>query len=219
MSRPPPAVYPLGEAAWTVVLGEQVDAATHAAVLRLAKRVTRRGWPGVGEIVPGYAALTVCFDPAAADPDRLRDFLAETAQQLEGADSGPAPTGGLHRLPVRYDGPDLAWVAQHTGLDPAEVARRHAAREYRVFLLGFAPGFAYLGELDPTLVVPRRPSPRTRVPPGSVAIAGAQTAVYPLATPGGWQLIGSTAVRMFDPDRDPPALLRPGDRVRFEPVP
>ncbi|HEX9167224.1 MAG TPA: 5-oxoprolinase subunit PxpB, partial [Gemmatimonadales bacterium] len=119
-------------------------------------------------------------------------------------------------IPVRYDGPDLEWVAARTGLNPDEVVRRHSARLYTVYLLGFVPGFAYLGELDPTLVLPRRSTPRQRVPAGSVAIAGAQTAVYPLATPGGWHLIGQTTLRLFDPEREPPALLAAGDTVRFE---
>ena len=103
--------------------------------------------------------------------------------------------------------------------DPVALGRRrHSGREYTVYLLGFAPGFAYLGDLDPALVLPRRPAPRTRVPAGSVAIAGSQTGVYPLTTPGGWHLIGSTTTRMFDPAREPAALLRAGDRVRFEPI-
>jgi KipI family sensor histidine kinase inhibitor len=134
------------------------------------------------------------------------------AERSEGA--GPR----LHTIPVRYDGPDLQHVAEQTGLSPSEVIRRHAEPEYLVYLLGFAPGFGYLGDLHPSLVLPRRSSPRTRVPAGSVAIAGAQTAVYPLATPGGWQLLGSTSLKMFDPARDPAALLKAGDRVRFEPV-
>jgi KipI family sensor histidine kinase inhibitor len=122
-------------------------------------------------------------------------------------------------IPVVYDGADLAYVSQQTGLSRESVTRMHAEREYLVYMLGFVPGFAYLGDLHPALVIPRRASPRTRVPAGSVAIAGAQTAVYPLTTPGGWHLIGSTPLGLFDPERNPPALLAPGARVRFEPVP
>ncbi|HLB54334.1 MAG TPA: 5-oxoprolinase subunit PxpB, partial [Gemmatimonadales bacterium] len=129
-------------------------------------------------------------------------------------------TSGVDRptvlIPVRYDGPDLEEVSARTSLTREEVIRRHTAPEYLVYLLGFAPGFGYLGDLDPALILPRRSAPRTRVPAGSVAIAGAQTAVYPLETPGGWHLIGRTTLSLFDPRRDPPALLAPGDRVRFE---
>ncbi|HEV8198267.1 MAG TPA: 5-oxoprolinase subunit PxpB, partial [Gemmatimonadales bacterium] len=129
----------------------------------------------------------------------------------------PVPSSStLVTIPVRYDGPDLAYVARETGLTEREVIRLHAEPEYRVYLLGFAPGFAYLGDLDPALVLPRRSAPRLRVPAGAVAIGGAQTGVYPLATPGGWHLIGSTSLKMFDPAREPAALLRAGDRVRFQ---
>jgi TIGR00370 family protein len=124
----------------------------------------------------------------------------------------------LIRIPVVYNGEDLEDVCRRTRLAASEVIDIHSRREYRVFVVGFVPGFAYLGPLDPRLMVPRRESPRKRVPAGSVAIAEAQTGVYPSATPGGWNLIGTTAEKMFDAARDEPALLRVGDRVRFEPV-
>ena len=126
-----------------------------------------------------------------------------------------------HHIPVRYggaDGPDLLEVAERVGLASERVAELHASVVYRVAILGFMPGFAYLGELPQALRLPRRDTPRTRVPAGSVAIAGLQTAVYPAATPGGWHLLGRTDVRLWDIDRDPPAMLRPGDQVRFEPI-
>jgi KipI family sensor histidine kinase inhibitor len=188
----------------------------------LAEQIRAADLPDVIEIVPAYAAVTVFFDPLSGRADRLRQRLTELATAV--ADVPPSglaalpATGGLLTIPVQYDGPDLAQVARDTGLSEAEVIDRHANREYRVYLLGFAPGFAYLGELDPSLVLPRRPAPRTRIPAGTVAIGGAQTGVYPLATPGGWHLIGSTSLRMFDPARDPPALLQAGDRVRFQPT-
>jgi KipI family sensor histidine kinase inhibitor len=123
--------------------------------------------------------------------------------------------GREHVIPVQYDGPDLEDVARRTGLAVADVIARHSAPTYTVYFLGFVPGWAYLGELDPALVVPRRTEPRARVPAGSVAIAGAQTGVYPYAIPGGWHLIGRTSVGLFDPMRDPPAVFAAGDRVRF----
>jgi KipI family sensor histidine kinase inhibitor len=220
MSRAASPVLPLGEAAWTVALGDTVDLALHRRVTDLAERIGAADFVGVIEIVPAYAAVTVFFDPHIANADVLRETLAElaaTASDLPSAHPPDHPTD-LITIPVRYDGPDLAHVANETGLSEAEVIRRHAEPEYRVYLLGFAPGFAYLGDLDPALVLPRRNAPRTRVPAGTVAIGGAQTGVYPLATPGGWHLIGTTSLKMFDPAREPAALLRVGDRVRFQPA-
>jgi KipI family sensor histidine kinase inhibitor len=134
------------------------------------------------------------------------------------ADFAKTPTPRTHRIPVRYDGLDLDFIATSTGLSVDEVVARHSGRSYTVDLLGFVPGFGYLGELDPALHLPRRDQPRPRVTAGSVAIAAAQTAVYPLDTPGGWHIIGSTSTVMFDPARNPPALLAPGDTVQFERV-
>jgi inhibitor of KinA len=212
-----PLVLPLGEAAWTVVLGDTVDRELHARVTELAARIAAAELSGVVEIVPAYAALTVFFE---GDSEVMRTALESICQTVP--DRRPERSEGaerrLHTIPVVYNGPDLQEVAEQTGLPPEEVIRRHAEPEYRVYLLGFAPGFAYLGDLDPALMVPRRSTPRTRVPAGSVAIAGVQTGVYPLATPGGWHLIGNTSLRMFDPAREPAALLRVGDRVRFEPA-
>ena len=213
-----PPVVALGEAAWTVVLGDRVDRALHERVTALVTALGEAALPGVLEIVPAYAAVTVFFDPAAADADALRDTLARMATDLTFRPS-VLPSERLLTIPVTYDGPDLDEVASRTGLSRDDVILRHTAPEYRVYLLGFAPGFAYLGDLDPSLVLPRRSSPRTRVPAGSVAIAGAQTGVYPLATPGGWHLIGTTPLAMFDPARAPAVLLRAGDRVRFEKTP
>lgn len=217
-SPAPPAILPLGEEGWTVVFGDRVDPAIHRRVTAAAARVRAARIPGLVEVVPAYAALTVFFDAASVAPATIRQALADLMTVPDEPVIG-GETSALVTIPVRYDGPDLAEVCQRTGLPAAEVIRRHAAPEYRVYLLGFAPGFAYLGELDPALVLPRRAAPRTRVPPGSVAIAAAQTAVYALPTPGGWHLIGSTPLVMFDPARDPAALLRAGDRVRFIPDP
>ena len=216
-----PPIVPLGEAAWTVVLGDRVDRSIHERVTMLAGWIDTARLPGVIEVVPAYAAVTVFFDPRQADALLLRERLAALAseasdRQLERPSAVP-PFRQI-TIPVRYDGPDLAFVASRTGLSTDEVIRRHSGREYRVYLLGFAPGFAYLGDLDPALVLPRRSVPRTRVRAGSVAIAGEQTGVYPLATPGGWHLIGSTPLAMFDPAREPAVLLQAGDRVRFEAI-
>lgn len=222
MSGAAPLVLPLGEAAWTVALGDTVNIELHRRVTDLAERIRAAELAGVIEIVPAYAAVTVFFDPLVGDAEAIRGTIADLAgapSVLPFSRLPVPPPGRLAKIPVRYDGPDLAHVAGATGLSEAEVIRRHSEVEYRVYLLGFTPGWAYLGDLDPALVLPRRAAPRTRVPPGAVAIAGAQTGVYPLATPGGWHLIGSTSLRMFDPAREPAALLQVGDRVRFQPAP
>jgi KipI family sensor histidine kinase inhibitor len=166
--------------------------------------------PGVTELVPAARTLLVAFDPAATDAARLGAALRERPFT-----PGLPADGPLVEIPVTYDGEDLAAVAEHAGLEPGEVAAAHAAGEYVVGFSGFAPGFGYLTGLDERLHVPRRDSPRTRVPAGSVAIADRFTAVYPRASPGGWRLIGRTELQLWDPRRDPPAVLAPGTRVRF----
>ena len=167
--------------------------------------------PGVVELVPGYRTLLV-----VAEPDRagVLDELAAGLPELE-LPPAEAVAGEPVEIPVSYDGEDLPEVADLTGLAAEEVVRRHTAPEYTVAFLGFSPGFPYLVGLDPALEVPRRDTPRTSIPAGSVGLAGTQTGVYPTASPGGWQLIGRTEVTLFDPDRDPPALLAPGSRLRF----
>ncbi len=161
------------------------------------------------------------FDPERLDPAAARERLEAVVATTSRLPLGPDRGGRLVEIPVRYggpDGPDLSEVAERLGLDVEAVVRAHAARTYRVYLLGFVPGFAYLGTLPQRLVLPRRPTPRPTVPPGSVGIAATQTAVYPVATPGGWHLIGRTDLPLWDPEADPPARLAPGDRVRFVPI-
>ncbi|HEY9086210.1 MAG TPA: 5-oxoprolinase subunit PxpB [Candidatus Tyrphobacter sp.] len=188
-----------------------------------------RGWPHVREAVPGMNNLTLIFDwkheDAQALSSRLReawdsrlslDFAryARSARDDKKNPRGNAPI----EIPVRYggeDGPDLALVARHAGLSEEQVIERHAAIEYVVYFLGFKPGFAYLGGLDPRLATPRRKEPRARIAAGSVGIGGEQTGVYAVQSPGGWQLIGRTTLELFNPQRDTAALLSPGDIVRF----
>jgi KipI family sensor histidine kinase inhibitor len=170
----------------------------------------------VDDVVPTFLALTVFYDSVRTSYGEISTALLAACDRA--ADSSRTPRPRTHRIPVRYDGPDLDFIASSTGLSVDEVVARHSGRSYTVDLLGFVPGFGYLGELDPSLHLPRRAQPRPRVAAGSVAIAAAQTAVYPLDTPGGWHIIGSTSTVMFDPTRDPPALLAPGDTVHFERV-
>jgi inhibitor of KinA len=162
--------------------------------------------------VPAYASVVVRFDPlrfAPADAEREVMRLAKTLGRM------PTAEGRTVEIPTRYDGPDLADTAQRSKLSVQELIALHSGREYRAFFLGFLPGFAYCGLLDPRIVASRLVRPRERVPAGSVAIADGQTSVYPFDSPGGWRLIGRTDVRIFDVMREQPTLIRPGDRVRF----
>ncbi|GAA3343325.1 hypothetical protein GCM10020358_42010 [Amorphoplanes nipponensis] len=170
--------------------------------------------PGVIDLVPAARTVLVRIDPAVTTLAAVREATA--ALRL---DPGGGAAGGTVEIPVRYDGPDLAEVARRTGLSPDEVIARHTGTRWTMAFAGFAPGFGYLTGGDPRLEVPRRDSPRTRIPAGSVGLAGRFSGVYPRDSPGGWQLIGRTTVRMWDPDRPEPALLAPGDRVLFRAVP
>jgi KipI family sensor histidine kinase inhibitor len=204
--------HPIGDAALLIELGSRIDTALNSRCHALAAALRKR--PGVRETAAGYASLTVHFDPERTSYQAVRSAAARLLSEKPRV----GPSGRLHRVPVRYDGPDLAETATSLELSVEELVRLHCAPIYRVFMIGFVPGFAYLGPLPVQLRLPRRRVPRTSVPAGSVAIAGDQTGVYPLTTPGGWHLIGSTDVRMFLPDSDPPSLLRPGDRVKFAPL-
>jgi KipI family sensor histidine kinase inhibitor len=175
----------------------------NAAVRGLAR-------PEIVDVVPGAETLLVTTRPGT-DLARLEVVLADYLRLPEAAEAGGEPL----RVPVVYDGADLDEVAELTGLSRAEVVERHAGAEYVVAYLGFSPGFGYLAGLDERLHVPRRDSPRTTVPAGSVAIAGPYAAVYPSSSPGGWRLLGRTDLRLWDPGREPPSLLQPGTRVRF----
>ncbi len=209
---PPPRLHLLGDAALLCELPAPATLAQQQRIWALAEQA--RQWPGVGETLPGMNNLTLTVDPTAIDLDTLSAQVLQVWPTL----SAGAIEGRLVEIPVAYGGehgPDLADVAAHTGLTPAEVVRRHSGGEYIVYLLGFLPGFAFMGGLPPELATPRRAEPRTAVPARSVGIGGEQTGIYPLVSPGGWQLIGRTPLELFDPKAQPPTLLRPGDRVRF----
>lgn len=203
------AIHPLGEAALCCTLPAPVSLAQQQRIWQLAAELAKT--PGVQSLTPGMNNLTLMFDPLTTEAATLE----QAAQRLWAQPPSPQALGRLVDIPVRYDGPDLTDVAAHCRLSPEEVVRRHTAAEYVVYFIGFQPGFAYLGGLHESLHTPRRAEPRTAVPAGSVGIGGAQTGIYPLATPGGWQLIGRTTLPLFDPQAEPPTLLAPGDRVRF----
>jgi KipI family sensor histidine kinase inhibitor len=166
----------------------------------------------VGRAVPAYASVVVRFDPLRLAPTAAETTVLRMAKALDHLSSEP---GREIEIPTHYDGPDLLETAERSKLSVEELIAAHSGREYRAFFLGFLPGFAYCGVVDRRIVAPRLLRPRERVPAGSVAIADGQTSVYPFDSPGGWRLIGRTDVRIFDSTRDPPALIRPGDRVRF----
>ena len=190
-----------------------IDCDSTSAVAALAAALREGRLPGVVDIVPGARTVLVTVAEANA--------LASVRTRLTGypvASPAPPPAPGAADvvIDVVYDGPDLAEVAQRTHLSPEEVVRLHQGAEYLVYMLGFSPGFAYMGGLPKELMLPRKSVPRTAVPAGSVGIANNQSCIYPQATPGGWNLIGRTPLSLFDPRRDPPVRLRAGDRVRFK---
>lgn len=207
-----------GDSLVILELGTTIDPHQHARVVQLAAALSAAALPGVTDIVPAYGTIGLHFHPLQTD----LALLQSTAQRLEARlDDAPAVMGPLHEIPVRYggeDGPDLGEVAAFAGCTEDVVITRHSQVEYRVYLLGFVPGFAYLGVVDATIAAPRRRVPRERVPAGSVGLAGAQTGVYPRSTPGGWQIIGRTPAALVDPVHSLEARLMPGDRVRFIPV-
>ena len=201
--------HPLGDSTLLAELGTRLDTALNTRAIALAAALKKRR--DVRQAIAGYASVTVHFDP----DQTTHDALAAAIKRLASKRPPMAEPGRLHRIPVAYDGPDMEAVSTVLGLSAAEIVAIHTRPIYRVFLVGFVPGWGYLGPLPEALELPRRQVPRTKVPAGSVAIAGRQTGIYPLATPGGWHLIGRTSVRLFLPDSDPPCLFRAGDRVKF----
>lgn len=208
-STPRVRIHPLGDTALLAELGTRLDTALNTRAIALAAALRKRR--DVRQAVAGAATVTVQFDP-----DQITiDALGAAVRRLAGKRPPVEEPGRLHRIPVVYDGPDLGAVAGALGLSTEQVVLAHGRPIYRAFVVGFVPGWAYLGPLPDELVMPRRPDPRTHVPAGSVAIAGHLTGIYPLDSPGGWNIIGRTTIRPFLPDSDPPSLFRVGDRVKF----
>lgn len=204
---------PVGDTGVLAVFEQKIAEETGAQVAALDAAVRAARFVGVGETVPAFASLLIRYDPLLTDYDTVAEAVSALAEQL------PPPktdAGRLVTIPVCYGGdfgPDLAFVARHAGLTEKEVIRLHTGRDYRIYMLGFLPGFPYLGGLDPKLFTPRLKNPRTAIPAGSVGIGGEQTGIYPVASPGGWQLIGRTPLKLFDPER--PVRYAAGDRIRF----
>jgi inhibitor of KinA len=215
MIYPQPRLRVAGDSAilieWADEINDDVNAQVHAFAQFLRDQVR----PAIRDLIPAYSSLLVCYDPMRATINDLNEFLRDAlANSIETS----ACESRIVEIPTRYGGefgPDLAFIAERAGVTQDEAMRLHASVLYRVYLIGFAPGFAYLGSVPDLIAAPRLETPRTRVPAGSVAIAGKQTGIYPSTTPGGWRIIGRTELTLFDPRHDPPTLLQPGDRVRF----
>lgn len=205
-----------GESMLLVELGAAIDPVINERAILLAARIRSRRARGIRDVAPGYCTVGVHFDPLQTDLAALEHAIQVEYSAIEAIDAIAGRP--VIEIPVQYGGdggPDLAAVAQFAGCTEQEVVARHSGVTYRVYMLGFVPGFSYMGRVDPTIAAPRHRVPRERVAAGSVGIAGGQTGVYPVDSPGGWQLIGRTDRVMFDPHREEPSLLAPGDLVRF----
>jgi inhibitor of KinA len=211
-------ILPFGDSAITIDFGDEIAPEINACAIAFAKTIVDQDWQGIHDVVPTYRSVTVHFDPLLWGSAILVKKLKALSRPTPGRAESP---GVLHEIPVLYGdewGPDLEEVAAFAGLQPAETIAWHASIPYRVYMLGFSPGFPYLGLVPEQLAIPRRSTPRPKVPAGSVGIADRQTGIYPTATPGGWQLIGRTPVAIYRKTRNDPFLLKPGDRVRFKPI-
>ena len=219
MSAPLPRIERVALGAWMLRLFDQIHETNLAWLQPLEKACRQHLGVHLLDLVPSYTTLLVEFDPLRTDPQWMAQQLKNLLSQVEAETD--TPSGQLHELPVWYDprvGPDLLPLSQTLGLDWPALAEQHAQTRYRVFALGFAPGFAFMGSLPPHLRFPRLATPRPLVPVGSVAIAEEQTAIYPSATPGGWHLLGRTPLPLFDLQADPPSRFRVGDHVVFIPI-
>jgi inhibitor of KinA len=208
---------PASDSSLLVVFGNAISSALHQRVIALFQALQGCHDLRIRNLHPGYASLLIDFDPLRLTHDELSAIV----QQLAVASDSVVTLANLVTIPVCYDiefGPDLLDVAEHAGLSQDELVRQHSSPTYLVYFLGFSPGFVYLGGLPETLHMPRLATPRPSIAGGSVGIAGSQTGVYPVDSPGGWRLIGRTPLRMFDPEATPPTRLQPGDRVKFSPV-
>jgi len=218
MVHPLPRFRPMGDRSILVELGDTISPDVNRRVQQLMLQLRQAPLPGVREIAPSYRSLLVVYDPLTTAPAELKERIAEAAAQPSIAG---LPQAKRLAVPVFYGGnygPDLEAVAGHLSISTDEVIRLHTETIYRVYMIGFTPGYPYMGELPAALAVPRRSTPRTRVPKGSVGIAQRQTGIYPVESPGGWQIIGWTPLELFDPLRQLPSLLEMGDRVKFEAV-
>ena len=210
-----PKILPAGDQAIVVEFGDAIEPETNRLVHDLASSLEALDLPGVLETIPTYRSLLISYDPLVTASDELEQAIRD----IGGGEATDEATGPrVVHLPTLYGGeygPDSEFVAQHAGMTPAEMIALHSGADYLVYMMGFSPGFPYLGGLDERLATPRLDSPRAEIPAGSVGIAEGQTGVYPVASPGGWRIIGRTPVRLFDPSLDRPTAISAGDYVRF----
>ena len=207
-------IYPLGDSAIVLEFGQEISEETHQLIHMVCLFLDEYSFEGFIEYVPAFTTVTIFFDPLVSDYQATESLLQEMLEEIAetGAEEDTAVTV---EIPVLYGGPDLSFVAAHAGLTEEEVINLHTSGEYLVHMIGFAPGFPYLGGLNEKIAVPRKEIPRSSVPAGSVGIAGQQTGIYSIETPGGWQIIGQTPLNLFDMEREQPSLLRAGNKVRF----
>ena len=213
-----PTLLPCGDQALIVEFGDAIDPGINRRVHDLAHAIESAGVTGVYDLVPTYRSLLVYYNPVRTSWSELEDSLCSL---LNDTGDRVVSTPRVVLLPTLYGGeygPDLEFVAENAGMTPDEAVELHSGTDYLVYMMGFSPGFPYLGGLDERLATPRLESPRLEIPAGSVGIAESQTGVYPVASPGGWQLIGRTPLRLFDEASEQPALLRAGDYIRFVPM-
>jgi inhibitor of KinA len=213
-----PRFLPIGDRALSVELGDSISEATNRRVHSFTREIGKLGNPGVLEVVPTYRSLAVYYDPQRISYADLTSRLGEIERLLR---EGETVAPRLVEIPTLYGGeygPDIGAVAQHNGISEEEVISIHSGADYLVYMMGFLPGFPYLGGMSERIATPRLTTPRPSIPAGSVAIAERQTGIYPVESPGGWRIIGRTPIRLFDPDQEPPVEIEPGDYLRFVPV-
>lgn len=213
-----PRFLPVGDRALSIELGDSISEAVNRRVHSLWREIGRLGVQGIVDLVPSYRSLLVYYDPLRIPYDDLTSRLRE----LEGSlGEGETTTRRLVEIPTLYGGeygPDIGAVAEHNGITEGDVVTIHSGTDYLVYMMGFLPGFPYLGGMSEKIATPRLQTPRSAIPAGSVAIAERQTGIYPVESPGGWRIIGRTPIRLFDPGREPPVEIEPGDYIRFVPV-
>ncbi|MDR9854939.1 5-oxoprolinase subunit PxpB [Paenibacillus sp. VCA1] len=219
-------IEPMSDSALLIEFGDRIDEGINRLVQAAVSRLEADPFPGFVECIPSFAAMTVFYDPIrlqrSSGSGTAHGYVSTlVTEMLRSMEENVQPAREVIDIPVCYGGefgPDLAYVAELNGLDEAEVVKIHSSQDYLVYALGFAPGFPYLGGMPASISAPRKATPRLSIPAGSVGIAGTQTGIYPLETPGGWQIIGRTPLALFRPEQDPPVLLRSGQYIRFSPI-
>lgn len=211
-------IKPIGDSAIGIFFEEKIDEKVNDIVIAIFKKIERANIEGIIEVVPTYRTVCVYYDPTVI---KYRELVGAIKKIISETRLEESKEHRIVKVPVAYGGefgPDLGFVAEYNGLTEDDVIEIHSKPTYRVYMLGFTPGFAYMGGLDERIATPRLENPRKKVPAGSVGIAGKQTGIYPIESPGGWRLIGRTPLKLFDPKKDPPTLLLPGDHVKFIPI-